>query len=263
MYTLISGCPATGKTTLLRWFPRRIDFDDWLTMYTGLPLREANELYQQKRSSLHKAYINHIKNTPDAAIADCLVTREERKEFLESLSEPVQLIYLVAPLDVLIERNKKRGSPISEITIVERYWHQQLPDASEGFTTVIYLKIIDNEVCAFGDEASLKASGGTFDMALKDEDWQAAECTASLENGRIVLGVSDAMRKEQYASAIRFERDRRLRKCDKMSPMRWNVLTDEQRQAWAEYRQALLDIPQQEGFPWGGDVEKVPWPELP
>jgi hypothetical protein len=29
------------------------------------------------------------------------------------------------------------------------------------------------------------------------------------------------------------------------------------------YRQALLDIPEQEGFPWGGVVEDAPWPEIP
>jgi hypothetical protein len=38
--------------------------------------------------------------------------------------------------------------------------------------------------------------------------------------------------------------------------LRWAALSDAERQAWADYRQALLDIPQQEGFP-----HNVAWPE--
>lgn len=33
--------------------------------------------------------------------------------------------------------------------------------------------------------------------------------------------------------------------------------------ALVAYRQALRDITEQEGFPWEGDVDKVPWPEKP
>lgn len=43
---------------------------------------------------------------------------------------------------------------------------------------------------------------------------------------------------------------------DAMNPMRWEVLTDEQKDAWRAYRQALLDVPQQEGFP-----TNIVWPE--
>jgi hypothetical protein len=40
--------------------------------------------------------------------------------------------------------------------------------------------------------------------------------------------------------------------------LRWAALTAEQQQAWADYRQALLDVPQQEGFP-----HNVAWPTKP
>lgn len=40
--------------------------------------------------------------------------------------------------------------------------------------------------------------------------------------------------------------------------LRWAALTDAQRQAWADYRQALLDVPQQAGFP-----NNVAWPTKP
>lgn len=40
--------------------------------------------------------------------------------------------------------------------------------------------------------------------------------------------------------------------------LRWGSLSDAQKQSWADYRQALLDIPQQEGFP-----HSVVWPDKP
>ena len=45
---------------------------------------------------------------------------------------------------------------------------------------------------------------------------------------------------------------------DKMNPMRWETFTEVQKQAWRDYRQALLDVPQQDGFP-----ETVEWPVPP
>lgn len=39
------------------------------------------------------------------------------------------------------------------------------------------------------------------------------------------------------------------------NPLRWGGMTAEQQAAWAAYRQALLDIPQQSGFP-----HNVIWP---
>ena len=40
-------------------------------------------------------------------------------------------------------------------------------------------------------------------------------------------------------------------------------MTEAQRHSWTVYRQALLDIPQQPGFPWNGDPDRVPWPVKP
>lgn len=45
---------------------------------------------------------------------------------------------------------------------------------------------------------------------------------------------------------------------DTMNPMRWETLSDIQKTAWRDYRQALLDVPQQEGFPWN-----INWPVEP
>lgn len=62
-------------------------------------------------------------------------------------------------------------------------------------------------------------------------------------------------------TAVRNERDQLLSNVvDKFvsNQLRWASLTAEQQQAWADYRQALLDIPQQAGFP-----HDVVWPTKP
>lgn len=64
---------------------------------------------------------------------------------------------------------------------------------------------------------------------------------------------------EQKAARIRQQRDQILKHIvDSMSPMRWNALTDQQRTDWTAYRQALLDITEQETFP-----NSVTWPVKP
>lgn len=63
------------------------------------------------------------------------------------------------------------------------------------------------------------------------------------------------------AARVRFQRDRLLaREVDPVATnaLRWAAMTDAQRQAWADYRQALLDITKQVGFP-----HNVTWPSKP
>jgi hypothetical protein len=59
---------------------------------------------------------------------------------------------------------------------------------------------------------------------------------------------------EAAAQAIRYNRDRLLAASD------WTQVSDApvDQAAWATYRQALRDIPQQAGFP-----ENITWPEMP
>ena len=42
------------------------------------------------------------------------------------------------------------------------------------------------------------------------------------------------------------------------NPLRWADMTPETQQAWGDYRRALLDVPQQVGFP-----NAVDWPTQP
>tara|TARA_R100001463_G_scaffold135909_2_gene200069 strand:+ start:320 stop:736 length:417 start_codon:yes stop_codon:yes gene_type:complete len=62
------------------------------------------------------------------------------------------------------------------------------------------------------------------------------------------------------AAENRAERDGRLWEVDTIisNPLRWAAMSTEQQNAWSTYRQALLDVPQQSGFP-----QTVSWPTKP
>ena len=63
-----------------------------------------------------------------------------------------------------------------------------------------------------------------------------------------------ARRDVEHGDAVRQTRNQRLTISD------WTQLEDSpvDKAAWATYRQALRDVPEQEGFPWN-----VQWPEQP
>lgn len=61
------------------------------------------------------------------------------------------------------------------------------------------------------------------------------------------------------ASQMREYRDHLLNTTvDTLNPIRWESLTPEQQGAWRTYRQALLDVTSQAGFPWN-----IQWPTVP
>lgn len=64
---------------------------------------------------------------------------------------------------------------------------------------------------------------------------------------------------EELKQLNRNIRDKWLRRhIDIINAVRWNSFTEEQQSAWSEYRQALLDVPQQPGFP-----HNIIWPTKP
>lgn len=66
---------------------------------------------------------------------------------------------------------------------------------------------------------------------------------------------------ESKSESIRRERDQRLRDyVDPLvsNPLRWNSLSAGLQYEWVDYRQALLDVPQQPSFP-----DHVYWPNKP
>jgi hypothetical protein len=65
---------------------------------------------------------------------------------------------------------------------------------------------------------------------------------------------------EQLAANVRYRRDTLLQEVDNIvgNPLRWASFSQAQQTAWADYRQALLDVPQQAGFP-----NTINWPTKP
>jgi len=62
------------------------------------------------------------------------------------------------------------------------------------------------------------------------------------------------------ASEVRADRDGRLTEVDAIAgnALRWADLTSAKQAEWSTYRQALLDVPQQAGFP-----NSITWPTKP
>lgn len=65
---------------------------------------------------------------------------------------------------------------------------------------------------------------------------------------------------EQLAARVRTERDAALSVLDKFvsNPLRYSELSTKQKEEAVEYRQELLDVPQQESFPQSYVMPEVP-----
>lgn len=86
-----------------------------------------------------------------------------------------------------------------------------------------------------------------------------AEVEAYLAEHPDMLLDYEAIEMQKLTREARAKRDNLLKETvDSVNPMRWEALTDEQKDAWRAYRQALLDVPQQEGFP-----TNIIWPNIP
>ena len=96
-----------------------------------------------------------------------------------------------------------------------------------------------------------------------------------MNNHKIVDGVVVALTQQEEEELIRNEEDyiaeapmraRSQREeilVNEVDPvvsnaLRWNDMTDAKRTEWTNYRQALLDVPEQEGFP-----NTITWPTKP
>ena len=93
----------------------------------------------------------------------------------------------------------------------------------------------------------------TPNVVVTDEQWQRSldnnyNCINSDGSGSVVDFSTDA----EKASMVRRIRDAKLvADVDAVAgnALRWAELTSEQKADWANYRQALLNVPQQAGFP--------------
>lgn len=81
------------------------------------------------------------------------------------------------------------------------------------------------------------------------QTWSTREMTAE----------EKAIKDSDTEGNARIDRDYRLKRTvDLLNPIYWDSITEEKKQEWKDFRQALLDVPNQEGFP-----KYVKWPVLP
>ena len=90
------------------------------------------------------------------------------------------------------------------------------------------------------------------------EKTRLEQAAAEAEAARLAEYNSEAARFER----LRAERDRRLTATDYLL-MQDYPLDTTHKEAVRLYRQALRDLPSQEGAPWDGGGEETPWPVMP
>lgn len=116
----------------------------------------------------------------------------------------------------------------------------------------------------------------TVDMEIEHPEWGWIPFTASPNDteasGRELYAKAIAgdlgdiapydglSEEEMLVSQLRTQRDNLLVELDAIvgNPLRWASMTEQEQGDWSVYRQELLDVPQQEGFP-----NDVTWPEKP
>ena len=96
------------------------------------------------------------------------------------------------------------------------------------------------------------------DMTINNDDLLAAMEAAG--DVAAYIPPTQAELDATLSEQLRMDRDVLLAKVDAIAgnALRWATLSAEQQDAWAVYRQALLDVPQQAGFP-----NDVTWPVRP
>lgn len=101
----------------------------------------------------------------------------------------------------------------------------------------------------------------TLDPNDTDNTIDNDELLALMTERDDVIPVSQEELDSQLADQIRYQRDMKLStEVDPlvMNSLRWNDLSSVEQQAVSEYRRALLDLPQQSGFP-----HDITWPDKP
>lgn len=110
------------------------------------------------------------------------------------------------------------------------------------------------------DSASFPDLDGNY-IEILGEAWNEEQkySTARVDLSTMTLVHDEEEETEIKENAVRSERDAKLASTtDKISGPRWEAMADAERTAVSAYRQALLDVPQQSGFP-----ESITWPEVP
>ena len=125
--------------------------------------------------------------------------------------------------------------------------------------------------------ASLQSDNLRMDVEINHPDYgwipytaDPADTDVTINNAAVMaligtdfaayVAPTQAELEAELAAEVRADRDGRLAEVDAIAgnALRWAALDAETQAAWATYRQALLDVPQQGGFP-----NTVTWPTKP
>lgn len=101
-------------------------------------------------------------------------------------------------------------------------------------------------LCEPSAEIVASYPAGTFEVPLKPSPLHTFD-------GSQWVPPTDQEDYDAQADVVRLERDLRLATdVDPVvsNPLRWADMSAEKQQEWVNYRQALLDVTQQEGFPF-------------
>ena len=125
--------------------------------------------------------------------------------------------------------------------------------------------------------ASLQSDNTRMDVEINHPDYgwipytlDPADTDTTINNDEVMaligtdfaayVAPTDAELATAAAAQVRSQRDQLLLEVDAFvgNPLRWADLSSEAQAAWATYRTALLDVPQQSGFP-----DTITWPTKP
>ena len=125
--------------------------------------------------------------------------------------------------------------------------------------------------------ASLQADNLRMDVEINHPDYgwipytvDPADTDTTIDNDEVMaligtdfaayVAPTQAELDAALAAEVRADRDARLTEVDAVAgnALRWAALDADTQTEWATYRQALLDVPQQAGFP-----NTVAWPVAP
>ncbi len=131
-----------------------------------------------------------------------------------------------------------------------------------NYTNVINLKWANQDHTLIDCEVTFETIGtAPFTATPNDTEEHGRDIYARAAAGEFgVIAEWTPPTTEQLTANARGQRDNLLSEIDNIvgNPLRWASFSETQQQAWADYRQALLDVPQQAGFP-----NTIDWPTKP
>jgi hypothetical protein len=117
----------------------------------------------------------------------------------------------------------------------------------------VYLIVKEGRVVSHTSLEAMKELDGVEEPALtvSMQEFEEAEGIARLIDGEIFLGKTAAEKLEEKEEEVRARREKiLLETVDRVNSLWWESMPGEEKEAWRAYRQALLDIPEQEGYPF-------------